>query len=459
VNSNARLALTRRALALWTVTASAAACGGSQNAPAPPGTGGSGDAVTITGRESIGWDQEAASLSEAHGLRYALYVDESAVELSGVLCRSSMAQVFACQARLPALSPGSHRLQLTALRVNSNGAYSESGRSTAITVLVSPALGSASAPISSRSDESAAAGCAALAVGPPPLRPLVADPTGIRRQRPDDPSGGILLLEDAEPESPVLGMALHPAFGVTRLVYVLRRTGSKNEGYRLQLLRFRDVGDTLGERAVLLDRPIAFHYVFGRLRFDGTGYLYAGVWGAVEDSTEGAGTVDAPGLLLRLTEEGRSPDDSPDRSGRVVDAEPIGGFDVENGTGRVWVLQQWGGKHFSLRTLALNRAQRSEIVPLDSAPAQIAVRASSPRDPVGQLWAAFRDAPPEVITRGPDGVLAPAGSTGSAYAAVDDVAFGSTGVLFGCAAGDASSGLPSQVLRLEPPARSPRMTR
>jgi len=78
-------------------------------------------------------------------------------------------------------------------------------------------------------------------------------------------------------ESGVLGLALHPSFGANRLVYLVY-TASGAAGPTARLVRYREVGNALGEAAVLLDDvPAANVHNGARVRFGPDGALYV-VW-------------------------------------------------------------------------------------------------------------------------------------------------------------------------------------
>ena len=101
-----------RRLAILLVSVILASCGGSDGPPSsqpPPGGGG------ISGTERLEWDQPAADATELAAFRYILYIDGAGTELTSVTCAStSGAAGFTCNARLPAMPPGAHTLQLTA---------------------------------------------------------------------------------------------------------------------------------------------------------------------------------------------------------------------------------------------------------------------------------------------------------------------------------------------------------
>jgi hypothetical protein len=111
------------------------ACGGT--APQPPIVTPPAGTETINGSERIGWDQRAGDAAELAAIRYAIYVDGNRSELSGVTCAAAAtATGYACSGRLPAMSAGTHTLEIVSF-VQDGGTF-ESARSAALRVSVSP---------------------------------------------------------------------------------------------------------------------------------------------------------------------------------------------------------------------------------------------------------------------------------------------------------------------------------
>jgi hypothetical protein len=71
-----------------------------------------------TGASKFVWDQTAPSLSEANSYTYKYYADGSAtaVAFAGVTCTGS-ASPYTCEVAIPAFTPGTHTIQLTASNV------------------------------------------------------------------------------------------------------------------------------------------------------------------------------------------------------------------------------------------------------------------------------------------------------------------------------------------------------
>jgi len=106
----------------------AIACAGTS---APPS---SGDGEPITGSERFGWDQPAADAAELATFRYAVYLDQTRSEATGVSCSPVPGGAFACSSDLPSMAAGRHTLQVAAFVLDA-GVVRESARSAPVTVI------------------------------------------------------------------------------------------------------------------------------------------------------------------------------------------------------------------------------------------------------------------------------------------------------------------------------------
>jgi aldose sugar dehydrogenase len=111
-------------------------------------------------------------------------------------------------------------------------------------------------------------------------------------------------------ESGVLGLALHPAFAANRLVYLVY-TASAGGDPVARLVRYREVGNVLGEAAVLLDAvPAANIHNGSRVRFGPDGALYVTFGDAAAPSlAQDLGSLN--GKILRLADDGTTPPGNP----------------------------------------------------------------------------------------------------------------------------------------------------
>lgn len=148
--------------------------------------------------------------------------------------------------------------------------------------------------------------------------------------------GGRLLAEPAltldglytRDESGLLGMALHPSFGTNGFAYV-EYTAAASGGPVARVVRYRVVGNTFGEPAVLLDGVRANNIHNGsRVRFGPDGRLYV-TFGDVATPSVAQDLGSLNGKILRLSEDGTTPGDNPFRS-------PIWSWGHRNPQGLDW---------------------------------------------------------------------------------------------------------------------------
>lgn len=296
----------------------------------------------------MGWDQPAASADELATFRYAMFVDGNRFEMSAVSCAASpSAAGFACSGALPPMAAGAHTLQMSAFTIR-DGQTIEGDRSPAFNVVV---MGSSSA----EKAVALAPGAVVPISGGAPLR--VARVVG-GLERPTDiavaPDGRVFVAEakgrisiveggqrrtalEPVPGSDVsiVALALDPQFSRTGLVYVVRALVS-GAAPVFQIVRYREVGGTLGEAATLLDHlPASSARPAAALRFGPDGRLYA----AFEERSDLLPTEAAfNGKILRLNPDGTTPRDQ--RGGSPVLAAGVRrprGI-VWNGNGDRWIV-------------------------------------------------------------------------------------------------------------------------
>jgi glucose/arabinose dehydrogenase len=365
----------------------------------------------IIGGERLGWDQPPGDSGDFATFRYAIYVDGTRFELADASCEPALLTAgFACSARLPAMSPGAHTLELVSFVVGDE--VLESSRSSPMRVVVAGAT--------ARTADLARAwepGTVLTTTDHVRLRiDLVADglsePTDVAFA-PDgrlfvaERGGRVRVVRDgrlrAEPalaiadiatagEGGLLGLALDPRFEQTRHVYALYTAPSPSGGAVFWLARFRESGDTLGDRVILLDDvPASAARAAASLRFGADGKLYI----AFDDGGDprSAGDMAAfNGKILRMNPDGSTPDDQ-------AGATPVysyeyrspRGLDWQAGTGLLWIADAdpQGSTRLSAVAAGEGRPRRAAIratqvlSPPTSASALVFYR--------GALMPAFRD--------------------------------------------------------------------
>jgi glucose/arabinose dehydrogenase len=142
-------------------------------------------------------------------------------------------------------------------------------------------------------------------------------------------------------ESGLLGIALHPDFSTNHFVYIVYTAGTSS-GVMNRLVRYREVNDQLGERAVLLDDvPAASIHDGSRLKFGPDGRLYM-TMGDANVRSRAQSLSSLAGKILRLNADGTTPGDNPfsseiysygHRNPQGIDWHPVSGelWETEHG--------------------------------------------------------------------------------------------------------------------------------
>lgn len=317
--------------------ATALACVSCGNAaPSPPTVSPPSGSETIRGTERLGWDQAAADTFELASIHYVIYVDGVRVELADASCgTTATAAGFSCSAQLPTLTAGSHTLELAAYLQDSS--VLESPRSAPLRVTVTGiVIGLGAADASGDSGAGAAARGGGRGTDSTPW-PAAATRLADGLDRPTDlaftPDGrlwiaersgrvrvlqeGVLLAppalivaESGDEEAPVLALAVDPQFTRTHYVFAIYAARSRSGALAFVLARYREAGNTLGDRILLLDGVPAAAEPHASLRFGPDEKLYA----AFDDGGSAAAAEDGAsvnGKILRLNPDGTTPRDQP----------------------------------------------------------------------------------------------------------------------------------------------------
>ena len=323
-----------------------------QSPPSPPVVATPPTVETVSGTERVGWDQPAADTVELATIGYAIYVDGARTTLAGVTCAATAASTgFPCTARLPSMSAGAHTLELASF-VNDGGVL-ESARSAALRVTVAAAT--------TANRHNAAALRAGLTWRGDPMveglqspadvafapdgRVFVADAAAIRIVQ-----DGRLLDEPSmsRDDGRILALALDPQFERTHHLFAIYAAPARSGELTFSLARFREVANTLGDAAVLLDGVPASASPSAALRFGPDGKLYA-AFDAGGDRRRSTDLASMNGKVVRLNADGTTPADA--RGGVPVFAGGFGSpiaLDWDPQTATLWVADAAaGGSRFA----------------------------------------------------------------------------------------------------------------
>jgi glucose/arabinose dehydrogenase len=333
-------------------------------------------AGTITGRERLGWDQQAPDAAELGEYTFALYVDGTPFLLSSATCGALAGDgpTAACSSPLPVLRPGAHTLEL-GTRIVRGGVVLESARSAPLVVTVAGSGTASSALQAARTRGNDPGGDAAYVVeaivegldGPSSLaklpdgRLLIAERRGVVRIAQNgllrQESAVVLADVDAEGGDRVT-LAIDRDFARTRFVYVAYAARDSGGGRNGKVVRFREAGGTLGEPAAVVDGlPAEAGPPRVRIGPDGALYISTAALhrGDADDLAKYAGKV------LRFTAEGATPADNPIRSSPVFSFGSPGQPDVgwEPASEALWHIESDGGGVSVGRLRAGERTKRA----------------------------------------------------------------------------------------------------
>jgi glucose/arabinose dehydrogenase len=290
--------------------------------PAPPSVPGPDERVT--GDERLGWEQPALDAGDLETYRYAVYVNGARVELSDAACDAGAGPTgFACTARLPPLTAGTHVLELASFIVD-EGIVLESVRSTPLRLTVGTALSSLSSP--SPLDEATFSTVDGVMLRLQPVAGGLRDPSDIAFA----PDGRIFVAESrgtfrvvregqvlpelsvsaigAGDDQRLLAIALDPAFAETRHVFAVYTAPGRDGSPTFTVARFREQQDALVDRIVIADDVPAADDPHAALRFGPDGKLYV----ALDDGGVARWSGDLAsrnGKLLRMNTDGSTPAD------------------------------------------------------------------------------------------------------------------------------------------------------
>jgi hypothetical protein len=326
---------------------SAAACGDDESNPVP-----------IRGSERLAWNQAADSPQQIKAFTFKIYVDNAASSLIGVACGGvATAAGYECSGGLPPMGSGIHVLKLASVL---NGA--ESARSAPLRVQLTAST-QVAVTTPSELESSSINGTTACTRGPAPrCYDVRAIATGLDAAMALTPTpdgrllfveggrtvrviaGGRLLsdpalsLSDTDPDARIVGMAVDQDFASTRSVFVAWTEETRTGGLSLNVTRYRELQNTLGEGATIVTGLPFSQGTIAPMAIDGDGLLYVAMPAVADSSATSDRLQSGSGVVMRFTRDGFVPRENPRASPIVANGYALPtGLAIDPTSARVWL--------------------------------------------------------------------------------------------------------------------------
>jgi hypothetical protein len=276
-------------------------------------------------RPRLEWDQPAASLPNARSLSFRLFVNDVSYPLTSVTCiNATGGGGYICTARLPELGPGRHVLHLVAvlndfesppsepLVVSDDTAQLASASASASLIAPVPSTpatacltGNATECYAVRAVASSLSGVSALSPAPDGRLFFVEGNTRVRvvADRALIPQPALALNDD---RARIAGLAVDVwSFPETRFVFVAWTDETQSGQLQLNVTRYREVANTLGEGATILTGVPVPRDIPSSIAVDRQGHVYVAV-----PASDSRPLSPESGIVLRITRDGRVPPDN-----------------------------------------------------------------------------------------------------------------------------------------------------
>jgi glucose/arabinose dehydrogenase len=346
-------------------------CGSASSPPSTPLS----TSISVHGSEHFAWNQNADTVDIAQ-YTFTAYVDDLPSGLPDAHCEAGSAPTqFDCNAKLPSMQAGAHRLQVSA-SLDLNGIRVEGPRSDALNLLVTPAASATAASAASRVEMTASDGTTfaveTIARGLDAPSGLAVTPDGriFIAERSGDVrvwQGGRLLdvpalqLPDAAARDDVglIGIALDPDFGRNGEVFVAYSARAAGGTFVQRVVRYREVGNAFAQAAVIVeDATNSSPARTPRIAFGPDATMYVAF---PADAAEAQASASYLGKLLRINADGTTPRDNPGSTPILADETGVpAAFGWHPATGERWQIDRdWADRE----TLAVIRAGSDRRTP------------------------------------------------------------------------------------------------
>lgn len=348
--------MVRRLALVALVCLGVAACDRNTPETPDPGPGNPSGDTRVSPGDRLGWSQQAADAIEIASFQFALYIDGVRTALSGVSCvRAASGADFDCSATLPAMSNGTHTLELASFVVDGSVTV-ESAKSAPLRVIAGTTSGFSVSSQLLVTAEQVRLTLSPVAEGlvlpsdiafAPEGDVFVAEHGGVVRLIRDgalvEAPALDLSREINRDEGGLLAIALDPMFAENGFMYALYAVDAPRNGLEFTLARFRFIEGTFAERAVLLDRTrAAVSGASGALRIGPDQKLYVALDSASDVRVAGSFAT-YNGKVLRFNTDATTPDDQPGANPiySLEHPQPLA-VDWQPGTGALWVIDRVG---------------------------------------------------------------------------------------------------------------------
>jgi hypothetical protein len=303
---------------------------------------------------------------------FIAYVDGYRFTLAGVQCAGmGDPAAMSCSAAIPLMAPGFHELALTTILGGVESALSPR--------LLVDVVGTPGSPVGGIFANEPPTDIARLPDG----RLIVTERDGrVRIIAIDGTEHAALALPDVDTTNGLglLGVAVHPDFANNRYVYLVYVVRYVTSGYRdYRVIRTREVGNTLGEIAMIVDDIPTTFPGGAAIRFGPDGKMYV-AFGEYSDGNV-RGLHPYNGSVVRLEDTGLTPRDSPAASPIYVRniGVPRGFAWLPNG--EMWIASRHRDGLARLHHVGI----ASYVLPLGTIVGGVAAVRSHPRA-AAELW-------------------------------------------------------------------------